>query len=170
MVGWPAWAFGAHFYCFNTNYMVPSPLSLIMGVKQHWVSNLNREKAKGDRSIKWVTMTWITKPSFSLWKPLHHHHLHWQHLCGVGHHTALPKSGSGDYLNEGCFKSSMQENEQSQNPLCWLQKCKKKLFALSEVATCPNTYPLQNTTPENVNLKDPRLSLPNKQTPLWRLL
>lgn len=49
MVGWPAWAFGTHFYCFNINYTVPSPLLLIMGGKQCWLSTLSREKAKGDR-------------------------------------------------------------------------------------------------------------------------
>lgn len=88
MVGWPAWAFGVHFYWFNINYMVPSPLPLIMGAKQCWVSNLNRKKAKGERDkyqMSNCAMTLITKPSFSLWAPLHHHHLHWQCLCGVGH-------------------------------------------------------------------------------------
>lgn len=120
-------------FIFNINCMVPSPLPLIMGGKQCWVSNLNREKTKGDTDkyqMKWVRMALMTKPNFSLWTALHHHHhLHWQCLCGVGHCTAGSKSRFQDHLTEGCFKSSMKQNEQKSEFTMLTMKVQEKPFS-----------------------------------------
>lgn len=89
MVGWPAWAFGVHCFCLNSNYMMPSPPPLIMGGKQRWVSNLNGENAKGERDKYQMSSNDINhKAQFLLVNTTAPHRLHWHYWplwCGSLH-------------------------------------------------------------------------------------